>query len=615
MLHAVSWNLTQRCNLRCRHCYLDSSARGAAHPRELTRTESLEVIHQLSEMNPRLFLILTGGEPLLHPDLHEIIGRAASRGMTVVLGTNGTLITRRAARELKDAGLGGAGVSIDSIEPSAHDGLRGVTGAWQRTMSGIAAMKEAGLGFLIQTSVFSWNRHELPRLAALAQGLGASALNLYFLVCTGRGQELTDLSPASYEATLEAIYRLQERMGGELPIGVKCAPHYKRIVHQHDPDSPFLASYQGGCPAATHYCRIDPTGEVTPCPYMPPTGDTLRRRPFREIWETSPRFVELRARSRLGGRCGLCEYRDLCGGCRARALAVLRDPMDEDPSCTHKPGEVAVAARVAEDRVFGLTVKYSMPWTPEARDRLRAVPSFLHGMVVRRVEAAARKSAQETVTPQLMEQVRQRTLARGAPFPPAARPVLERAPEGPREESGDDRTSRQARDTTVAWTGEARARVEHAPSFVRPGILKLMQIRARQRGHSAITSAFLTEIRNESMMRVARVIRRFGFEELKEEAFSEAKKRMRKNLKKVDVIRQIGKFLADRTEKNQEILDKFQRYLRVAQGDGLPWTPEALAWLRGHKPPREELRRRIEERARQVKAPTVSVELIREFEM
>lgn len=257
-----------------------------------------------------------------------------------------------------------------------------------------------------------------------------------------------------------------------------------------------------------------------------------------------------------------------------------------------------------------------MSWTREARERLRAVPSFLQGMVIRRVEAAAREEGQETVTPELMRKVRQRAFAQGGPFP-AVRPAAdEQTPEsGIRKEERVGSPAAGSEEGSITWTEEARKRVDNAPAFVRPGILKLMETRARQRDYPVITSEFLTEIRNESMMRVAKIIRGFGFEEMSAEAFSEAKRRMRRNLKKVEVIGQIEQFLAERTEKNQEILEKFRQYLGVADGKGLPWTPEALEWLRQEMEPQDEHKRQIERRARKIRAPVVSLELIRELEM
>jgi len=258
--HAVSWNLTQRCNLRCHHCYLDAEQRSEARAEELTRAECERVVDQLATLNPQLFLILTGGEPLLHSFLPAIVERAAAKGMTVVLGSNGTLIRHESARALREAGLQGWGVSLDSVDAAKHDRVRGVPGAWKRSVDGLRVLRELGVPFVLQPSIFSWNQHEIRRLAELALELGADTVNYYFLVCTGRGQEVTDISAEGYEEALHEIAELQRELAGRLMVNAKCAPQQKRIVHQQDSASPFVSGYDGGCPAATNYFRIGPAG-------------------------------------------------------------------------------------------------------------------------------------------------------------------------------------------------------------------------------------------------------------------------------------------------------------------------------------------------------------------
>ena len=414
--HAVSWNLTQRCNLACAHCYLDAQQRARPQPGELSRAERARIVDELAALNPRLVLILTGGEPLLDPDLCELVQRAAGAGMTVVLGSNGTLIRRELVLALREAGLQGWGVSLDSTDPAAHDRVRGAPGAWQRSLDGLALLRELGQPFVLQPSIFSWNRHEIAALTRLALELGAETVNFYFLVCTGRGQDVTDISAADYEAALAEIASLQREYAGRLMVNAKCAPQQKRIVHQQDSASPFVAGYEGGCPAATNYFRIGPAGEVSGCPYIPPQGASLRQTGLAEIWEADAQLVRLRDRAALRGRCGACEYRELCGGCRARALAAVGDLLAEDPSCRYLPagGE---AARLAPERTFGAEISTTMPWTPDARARLGAVPSFLAGMVARRVEQAARDAGADEVTSALMQQVR----ARAPGVPPGLR--------------------------------------------------------------------------------------------------------------------------------------------------------------------------------------------------
>jgi len=406
--HAVSWNLTERCNLRCAHCYLDASQRSAPQPGELSLDECLRVVDELAGINPGLVLILTGGEPLLHPHLEPIVERAAAAGMTCVLGSNGTLLRREAAERLRDAGLRGVGVSLDSTDPAAHDRLRGVPGAWQRTVDALAVLRQAGMPFVVQPSIFSWNRHQIRGLAELALRLGAETVNFYFLVCTGRGQEMTDISPEDYERALEEIGELQRELSGRLMVTAKCAPHQKRIVHQQDDSSPFVAGYAGGCPAATNYFRLAPDGAVSPCPYIPSDGASVRRQGLSEIWRDDAQLVALRDRSALQGRCGACEYRDLCGGCRARAQAQTGDPMAADPACLYSPAGGA-EARLAPERTFGGAAEFTLDWSDEARARLERIPSFLTAMVVTRVERAARERGLDHVTPALLQSVRDRS--------------------------------------------------------------------------------------------------------------------------------------------------------------------------------------------------------------
>ncbi len=622
VLHALSWNLTARCNLRCGHCYLDASVREARDAHELDRAECLALVDELAAVNPQLFLILTGGEPLCHPWLEDIVARATGAGMTVVLGTNGTLLTADRARALKAQGLSGVGISIDAPESEAHDRLRGVAGAWAGAMEGLRIARDCGLGIVVQTSIFSWNRTGLDRLARLAADVGAAAHNVYFLVCTGRGQGMTDLDAETYEATLEDIRALQSEWAGRLHIGVKCAPHYQRLLATHEPASPHLRGYAGGCPAGTHYARVDPMGQATPCPYLPPTGESVREQPFAEIWTSAAPFTTIRERSALGGKCGGCDMVHVCGGCRARAFALEGDVMAEDPSCAYEPPErdaaapaafAAAPAAFAAAQTFGAQVELTMAWTPEARDRLDRIPSFLRGMITQRLEAAAREAGADAVTAEMMRELRERGMGGGMPAGriPAGAPPFP-IPEAPGPSADSDRESVGCRkDEEIQWDADALARLANAPDFVRPGIRKLMGLRARQRGHTRITSEFLSEIRNESMLRVATVVRRFGFDAMEDDAFGEAKQRMHKRPRKLQVIDAIREFLGARTEKNEDIIAKFEQYMAVAPTRGVAWTPDALEWLEEHDA--EGVREDIEARVRALHLPVVSLELIQEL--
>lgn len=568
--------------------------------------ECLHVVGQLAEVNPNLLLILTGGEPLLRPDLVVISRAAATVGMTVVVGTNGTLLSAQLAGALRENGVKGVGISLDAARrPELHDRLRGRTGAWQGAVDGLRAAAEAGLQIAVHTSVFRWNREEIPAIGELAAQLGARAWNVYFLVCTGRGQELTDLTPDEYEAQLHQLKKIQRALSDRLLMAVRCAPQYRRVVAQDPlPMLPFHA-YPSGCPAGIHYARIGPGGEVTPCPYMPLEAGRLSKQTFREIWQGSPLLLRLRDRERLGGKCGECFYRDECGGCRARALAARGDPMGEDPSCSYKHAPAKETPQTQP--TFALPPQCTMRWSDEARQRLERAPSFVRGLVVRRVEEEARRRGVAEVTAEIMQAVRERTMAGGPPLGFAGRASAER-PEPPTRQSGKE-TPEPARN--VGWSAEALARVANAPDFVRPGIRKLMVIRARERGLSEITSEFLSEIRDESMMRVCQVIRKFGLDEVRPEAFAEARRRMARKERKLMVLDKIEDLLRQRSAPNVDILNKFRRFIDAVPTKGRPWLPDATARVEELPPATQaEARAAAEEEARRAKALVVTRSLV-----
>jgi radical SAM protein with 4Fe4S-binding SPASM domain len=258
-------------------------------------------------------------------------------------------------------------------------------------------------------------------------------LNFFFLVRTGRGARLTDITPGQYEQILTYLARVQGvghdslaaapsvlesaedpwsvpagRAGGLL-IRAKCAPHFRRILWQRDPRSPLLANYaHGSCPAGKQYCRITPDGDVTPCPYMPVSAGNLREVGFAELWERGRVFTDLRE-PKLGGRCGACEFQVICGGCRCRAYATHGDYLAEDPACAYEPGRYGgEVLRLPAAQTFGLEVEPTLAWEEAARARLDAVPAFARGMVVQAVEAYARSHGQAAVTPALLAEVRSR---------------------------------------------------------------------------------------------------------------------------------------------------------------------------------------------------------------
>jgi radical SAM protein with 4Fe4S-binding SPASM domain len=446
--YSVSWNLTQRCNLECAHCYMSAFA-GADTRGELTTAECRRVIDEIAAVNPNVFLILTGGEPFLRRDLFEIADYAAEHRFTTVVGTNGVLLREHEAKLMRRHGVLGASISLDSTDRAKHDAFRHLPGAWDGAVRATRVLADAGLDFSLHMSVTDWNVDEIPAMIDLAARLGAKVLNFFFLVRTGRGRDLTDIDAGAYERILTYLARVQgvgdgppslgRRLFGEgrdepaprafedpwsTPVGgadtllirAKCAPHFRRILYELNPASPLLRNYaHGSCPAGKYYCRITPDGDVTPCPYMPVSAGNLRRASFAELWRNAPVFADLRD-PHLGGRCGACEFAKICGGCRCRAYATSGDYLAEDPACGYQPGDHGGSViDLPASITFGLSVSRELVWEEAARARLDAIPSFARGMVVKAVEAYARGRGAAVVTPALLADVRSRWVTRFRP--------------------------------------------------------------------------------------------------------------------------------------------------------------------------------------------------------
>ena len=235
--YVISWNLTYRCNLACEHCYLDAGTtplvgtENFADRGELGTEECFKVIEEIAAFAPECLTILTGGEPLLRRDILDIVRRAAERGLWVVIGTNGVSITENLARRLSEAGARGLSLSLDALEPDRHDRFRMVRGAWQNTVQGAEILNRTGLPFIVQTTAASHNFNELEAIADFAHDrLAAKVWNLYFLVPTGRGQFISDMTPAQYDEVLASLYRIQRKYDGRMVVNAKCAPHYIKTV-------------------------------------------------------------------------------------------------------------------------------------------------------------------------------------------------------------------------------------------------------------------------------------------------------------------------------------------------------------------------------------------------
>jgi AdoMet-dependent heme synthase len=446
--YVISWNLTYRCNLACEHCYLDAGGtplvrtENFADRSELGTEECFKVIDDIAAFAPECLTILTGGEPLLRRDILEIVRRAAARGLWVVVGTNGVRISENVAQRLADAGARGLSLSLDALDADRHDRFRRVRGAWQNTVEGAAILNRTGLPFIVQTTAGSHNLDELEAIADFAyQRLAAKVWNLYFLVPTGRGQFVSDITPAQYDEVLSSLYRIQKKYDRRMLVNAKCAPHSIKTVLEKGDDSVQIRTYSGGaggCPAGTHYMGIRPNGDVTPCPYLPVFAGTLRDSSLADLWSSSELFTDIRRRNSLGGRCGACEMNGHCGGCRARAYGMSGDLMAEDPLCTHTPGKFAGSRLLARDGPpspfggfgpstsagpprassrdgetsplieYGLESPEAISWDEAAAERMKKIPAFVRGMVVKAVEESCRKNGISRVTSEELERIRAR---------------------------------------------------------------------------------------------------------------------------------------------------------------------------------------------------------------
>lgn len=341
----VVWNLTQACNLRCRHCYQNATAHPA--PDELTLDEKLKAVDQMGAAGVP-FLAIAGGEPLVSKDLWPVLERARERRIHVSLATNGTLLTRANVARLIAAGVKYVEISVDSIRPEEHDSFRGLTGAWSQAIAGIRNSVEAGVRTGFAACFTKWNVEKVDETVEFAIALGCRTFSHFNFIPVGRGREMleADLTPSQREWLMrKLVAHLQE---GRISV-ISTAPQFGRACLTYaPPDGIFatghagsgkgqqtrvLSRYLGGCGAGRCYCAIQPNGDITPCVYIRGlTAGSLRRQSFAEIWDCSL-FGVLSDRGDRRDHCATCQDRSYCGGCRARAFAYLHDIRAGDPGC------------------------------------------------------------------------------------------------------------------------------------------------------------------------------------------------------------------------------------------------------------------------------------------
>lgn len=327
----VAWETTRRCELACHHCR--AVAGPAADAAELTTGEAHRLVAALAALPTRL-LILTGGEPMARADIYALAAYASARGIRVVMAPCGPLLTKDTAARIKASGVSAVSISIDAPTAKDHDDFRGVPGAFDAALRGLRCARAAGLPVQVNTTVTRLNVAQLPALLALAEHEGASTLDCFFLVPTGRGRELADLQvdAATVESTLHWILD----MDASRPIHVKstCAPQMARVRAQRG-----IAATDGrtvgGCMAGRGFLFIGQDGTVKPCGFLDRACGNVRDYDFdlRTLVTESETLTQLRSQNGIGGRCGGCTYLDACGGCRARAFETAGNVLGEEPFC------------------------------------------------------------------------------------------------------------------------------------------------------------------------------------------------------------------------------------------------------------------------------------------
>jgi heme b synthase len=353
----IFWETTAGCNLRCIHCRrIDVADRLV--PEDLSTAESKQLIDQIVAFcNP--ILVLSGGEPLIRPDIFEVAEYAVAKGLRVALATNGTLIHEHMTQHIVDAGIRRVAVSLDGATTETHDAFRALPGCFAQALEGIEHLRRQGMSVQINTTVARHNIDELPQILSLARSLGADALHIFLLVPVGCGVEIADeqmISPRQYEEVLNWFHDRDQE--GLLELKATCAPHYFRIVRQRTAAekrqrvagtaaASELHAMTKGCLAGTGVCFISHKGDVFPCGYLPLPAGSVREQNLQEIWESSKVFSALRDPELLQGKCGRCEFKRICGGCRARAYGMTGNYLDEEPFCVYEP-PLPQAARLKE---------------------------------------------------------------------------------------------------------------------------------------------------------------------------------------------------------------------------------------------------------------------------
>ncbi len=341
-IRLVAWETTRRCNLSCKHCR--AVAEDHPYDNELDTQASFKLLEQIREVGTPI-IILTGGEPLLRDDIFDIAAYGTKLGLRMVMAPNGTLLSEENVQKMLDSGIKRISISIDGSTAQTHDEFRGLKNAFEASMNGIKIAKAAGLEFQINTTITKTNLDQIPKILELAENLGAVAHHIFLLVPTGRGKYIVDseISAKEYEETLNWFYDQREKTS--LQLKATCAPHYYRILRQRAKEDGKKVTFEShgldavtrGCLAGTGFCFISHVGRVQTCGFLDVDCGNITKQTFKDVWQNSTVFNEMRDFKKLENKCGICEFKQVCGGCRARAYEATGNYLEEEPLCSYQP--------------------------------------------------------------------------------------------------------------------------------------------------------------------------------------------------------------------------------------------------------------------------------------
>ncbi|MCC6589925.1 MAG: TIGR04053 family radical SAM/SPASM domain-containing protein [Bryobacterales bacterium] len=338
----VIWEVTQACDLACVHCR--ASAQPARHPEELTTAEGFALLEEIRRFGDPL-MVFTGGDPLKRADIFDLLAHSVECGLRTTITPSATpLLTPQAIDRIHQTGVARMAVSLDGPDAQLHDGFRGVDGSFDRTIAALEHAKAIGLETQVNTTVTRNNVHRLSEIAAIVAGSGSRLWSVFFLVATGRATQQLDLSPDEYEQVFEFLYDLSLTV----PFDIKTteAQHYRRYTAQQRKASgqgglglsgKGSIARQAGINDGKGLLFVSHTGEVCPSGFLPVAAGNFRFERLDQVYRNSALFKVLRDTDQLEGKCGVCQYRNLCGGSRSRAYAITGNYLAEDPNCVFQP--------------------------------------------------------------------------------------------------------------------------------------------------------------------------------------------------------------------------------------------------------------------------------------